>query len=179
MDRGIPTGTVLAEMRECDPPVQYLVGTPKGRLSRLEKQLLAKPWQEALEPICRAMQSAAARQSESVRLLRLEYIGTAGTRGCRTARPCCTGRRRLRSGRSLGHSKERRLPRKPSLSSYLRDSRIARGLSVADLAARVGVSQVSIYYWEGGRVRPRAANLSALCKALKLPIKRAREIAAD
>ena len=30
-----------------DPPVQYLVGTPKGRLSRLEKQLLAKPWQEA------------------------------------------------------------------------------------------------------------------------------------
>jgi hypothetical protein len=30
-----------------DPPVQYLVGTPKGRLSRLEKQLLARPWQEA------------------------------------------------------------------------------------------------------------------------------------
>ena len=27
--------------------MQYLVGTPKGRLSRLEKQLLAKPWQEA------------------------------------------------------------------------------------------------------------------------------------
>jgi len=27
--------------------VQDLVGTPKGRLSRLEKQLLAKPWQEA------------------------------------------------------------------------------------------------------------------------------------
>ena len=30
-----------------DPPVQYLVGTPKGRLSRLEKQLLTKPWQKA------------------------------------------------------------------------------------------------------------------------------------
>jgi len=27
--------------------VQYLVGTPKGRLSRLEKQLLARPWQQA------------------------------------------------------------------------------------------------------------------------------------
>jgi hypothetical protein len=38
---------VLAEMRGSDPPVQYLVGTPNGRLSRLEKQLLAKPWQEA------------------------------------------------------------------------------------------------------------------------------------
>ena len=46
MDRGIPTEAVLAEMRGSDPPVQYLVGTPKGRLSRLEKQLLAKPWQE-------------------------------------------------------------------------------------------------------------------------------------
>jgi hypothetical protein len=47
MDRGIPTEAVLAEMRGSHPPVQYLVGTPKGRLSRLEKRLLAKPWQEA------------------------------------------------------------------------------------------------------------------------------------
>jgi hypothetical protein len=30
-----------------DPPVHYLVGTPKGRLTRLEKHLIAKPWQEA------------------------------------------------------------------------------------------------------------------------------------
>jgi hypothetical protein len=27
--------------------VLYLVGTPKGRLSQLEKQLVAKPWAEA------------------------------------------------------------------------------------------------------------------------------------
>lgn len=47
MDRGIPTEEVLAEMRASDPPVQYLVGTPKGRLSKLEKDLLEKPWQEA------------------------------------------------------------------------------------------------------------------------------------
>lgn len=47
MDRGIPTEAVLADMRRADPPVHYLVGTPKGRLSRLEKQLLGKPWQEA------------------------------------------------------------------------------------------------------------------------------------
>jgi hypothetical protein len=47
MDRGIPTEAVLAEMRASDPPVQYLVGTPKGRISRLEKRLLAKPWQQA------------------------------------------------------------------------------------------------------------------------------------
>ena len=47
MDRGVPTEAVLAEMRQADPPVQYLVGTPKGRLSRLEQLLLAKPWAEA------------------------------------------------------------------------------------------------------------------------------------
>ena len=47
MDRGIPTEAVLAEMRASDPPVRYLVGTPKGRLSRLEQDLLDKPWQQA------------------------------------------------------------------------------------------------------------------------------------
>jgi transposase len=47
MDRGIPTEETLEQMREADPPVHYLVGTPKGRLSRLEKDLLHKPWQEA------------------------------------------------------------------------------------------------------------------------------------
>jgi len=47
MDRGVPTEEVLAEMRAADPPVQYVVGTPKGRLTRLERELLAKPWQKA------------------------------------------------------------------------------------------------------------------------------------
>ena len=47
MDRGIPTEAVLEEMRQSDPAVAYLVGTPKGRLSRLERDLLDKPWHEA------------------------------------------------------------------------------------------------------------------------------------
>ena len=34
MDRGIPTEEVLDQMRRSDPPIHYLVGTPKGRLSR-------------------------------------------------------------------------------------------------------------------------------------------------
>jgi hypothetical protein len=45
MDRGIPTEPVLAEMRASDPPIYYLVGTPKGRLTRYEKELLKRPWQ--------------------------------------------------------------------------------------------------------------------------------------
>lgn len=51
MDRGIPTEEVLAEMRASDPPIQYLVGTPKGRLTRYEKQLLELPWQVVREGV--------------------------------------------------------------------------------------------------------------------------------
>jgi hypothetical protein len=47
MDRGVPTEEVLAQMRAADPPVHYLVGTPKGRLTRLEQGLLDKPWHAA------------------------------------------------------------------------------------------------------------------------------------
>ena len=51
MDRGIPTEEVLAEMRRADPPIYYLVGTPKGRLSKLEKALLGQPWQAVREGV--------------------------------------------------------------------------------------------------------------------------------
>ena len=48
MDRGIPTEEILTEMRQqTDPPVQYVVGTPKGRLSQMEAALLKLPWQQA------------------------------------------------------------------------------------------------------------------------------------
>jgi transposase len=48
MDRGIPTEESLEQMRQQkDPPVQYVVGTPKGRLSALEEKLLGLSWQEA------------------------------------------------------------------------------------------------------------------------------------
>ena len=47
MDRGIPTEKVLEQMRQSTPPVKYLVGTPKGRLTRLEKQLIDRPWHQA------------------------------------------------------------------------------------------------------------------------------------
>lgn len=46
MDRGIPSEEVLAEMRASDPPIYYLVGTPKGRLSKLEADLITRPWEQ-------------------------------------------------------------------------------------------------------------------------------------
>ena len=47
MDRGIPTEELLQEMRHSDPPVKYVVATPRGRLTRLENQLVEKPWHSA------------------------------------------------------------------------------------------------------------------------------------
>ena len=51
MDRGIPTEEILKQMRESDPPVLYVVGTPKGRLSQLEAKLAALPWAQAREGV--------------------------------------------------------------------------------------------------------------------------------
>jgi len=51
MDRGIPTEAVLEQMRAAQPPVQYLVGTPRGRLSQFEEKLAALPWLGAREGV--------------------------------------------------------------------------------------------------------------------------------
>jgi transposase len=49
MDRGIPTEETLEEMRSRG--IDYLVGTPKGRLTKLEQDLLEKPWVQAREDV--------------------------------------------------------------------------------------------------------------------------------
>ena len=47
MDRGIPTEATLKEMREAG--TQYLVGTPRSMLGKLEQQFIDKPWQQVHE----------------------------------------------------------------------------------------------------------------------------------
>ncbi len=51
MDRGIPTEETLAGMRAGVSPVHYLVGTPKGRLTKLEKAFVGLPWREVRESV--------------------------------------------------------------------------------------------------------------------------------
>ena len=51
MDRGIPTEEVLADMRASPTPIHYLVGTPRGRLTKLEKLLAAKPWEDVRDSV--------------------------------------------------------------------------------------------------------------------------------
>ncbi len=70
------------------------------------------------------------------------------------------------------------MAKQPTLASYLRGARTKRGLSVIDVAERTGVSAASVYLWETGKARPRDANLVALCKVLKVPIRATRDLAA-
>lgn len=51
MDRGIPTEAVLEQMRQSDPPIFYLVGTPKGRLTRYEQSLINQPWHKVRDGV--------------------------------------------------------------------------------------------------------------------------------
>jgi transcriptional regulator with XRE-family HTH domain len=69
------------------------------------------------------------------------------------------------------------MPRKPTFGAHIRNARVKRKLSVAEVAVQVGVSQAAIYLWETDRSRPRDANLSALSKALRLPLRAMREMA--
>src|SRR5580765_7793839 len=49
MDRGVPTEDSLAKMRAMG--ASYLVGTPKGRLTRLEQAFLGQPWARVREGV--------------------------------------------------------------------------------------------------------------------------------
>ncbi len=49
MDRGIPTEATLEAMRGAG--IHYLVGTPKGRLNRMEKKFLGRPWEEVRDSV--------------------------------------------------------------------------------------------------------------------------------
>ncbi len=62
------------------------------------------------------------------------------------------------------------MARTKSFSRHLRLAREARGLTVANVAERAGVSAMSIYNWEAGRSRPRPTNLSAVCKVVRLRV---------
>lgn len=51
MDRGIPTEETLQDMRQSEPPVGYLVGTPRGRWDQFKDRLEKVPWQQLRDTI--------------------------------------------------------------------------------------------------------------------------------
>lgn len=71
------------------------------------------------------------------------------------------------------------MARKPQLNSLLRDARLKKGMTLQQLADAVGVTGAAIAHWEAGKNRPRASHLTAACKALRIPLKAARELASQ
>jgi transcriptional regulator with XRE-family HTH domain len=69
------------------------------------------------------------------------------------------------------------VPGKTSFGTYLRNARHKQKLRVRDVAAHMDVSDAAVYTWETDRKRPREANLIALCKLLKLPVKATKAMA--
>jgi len=51
MDRGIPTEEVLGQMRAADPPVHYLVGTPRARVRQTRGQWETLSWQKIKDTV--------------------------------------------------------------------------------------------------------------------------------
>jgi len=51
MDRGIPTEETITKMKGSGYPIKYLIGTPKGRLTKLEEEFLDRPWEEVREKV--------------------------------------------------------------------------------------------------------------------------------
>lgn len=51
MDRGIPTEDAIEKMKDTEYSIKYLIGTPKGRLTKLEKKFLDKPWEEVRDKV--------------------------------------------------------------------------------------------------------------------------------
>jgi hypothetical protein len=63
MDRGIPTEEALEQMRA--QGASFLVGTPRGRIGKLEKQLFEHPWKQVQSQI----QVKLAREGEDLYVL--------------------------------------------------------------------------------------------------------------
>jgi DDE family transposase len=137
MDRGLPTEETLEQMRSSDPPLQYLVGTPKGRLSRLEKD--SESPGKTPGPVCRSSschktaRCTSSRKARDTHCPRARHAPTpvettrgeapaalhhdAHARGAPDEARCCpsTGAQCLAPGRYSGRREQRvfHLPTRP------------------------------------------------------------------
>ncbi len=82
---GIPTEAVLKEMREADPPVRYLVGTPRAKMRKMEQQWLDLPWRKVRDSVSvklaaeggemSVLAKSAGRQAKEMAMRRKKLAG--------------------------------------------------------------------------------------------------------
>ena len=156
MDRGIPTEDILLQMRQSDPPVSYLVGTPKGRLTTLEKSLLDQPWH-------------LARPSVKVKLLPHDgdtYV--LAQSDDRIAKERSMRRRRLRKYlKTLSELTTRKRP--------LKRDKLHQALGAAKKAAGRDARHVTVQVALHGKGKNQSATLTYQLNRQTLRIARRRE----
>jgi len=130
MDRGIPTEAVLEELRQSETKVSYLVGTPKGRLTKLEQKFVDQPWQEV-------------RPQLRVKLLPQEgEVYVLAQSGARTHKERAMRRRKLKAyWQRLGEIQQQDLTR---------DQRLQKLGAARDRAGRVAAGLVQVTVVEEG-----------------------------
>jgi transcriptional regulator with XRE-family HTH domain len=84
--------------------------------------------------------------------------------GCRLTDPL--GAAALSAARLRGDALAPGQERIEEFGSRLHRLRVERGLSLGDIAARLGVSKPTVWAWEHGKARPVERRLSALAEAL-------------
>jgi transposase len=133
MDRGIPTEAVLEELRASQPRVQYLVGTPKGRLTKLEAALAECEWQQV---------------RPSLRVKLLPQDGELYVLAHSAAR---TGKERgMRQRRLKAYWKRLK---ELAVQSLARDERLQKLGAARDRAGRVAAGLVRVTVGEDGALR--------------------------
>jgi hypothetical protein len=122
MDRGIPTEAVLAEMRTCGREMFYLVGTPRGRVAKYERQWLELPWRKVRDSVevklfsqdgeLYVLAKSAGRQAKEIamrrkKLARLLWKLRAMRRSCpkRDQLLMRVGAAKTEAGRAFGYVK--------------------------------------------------------------------------
>jgi transposase len=122
MDRGIPTEAVLAEMRTGGREMFYLVGTPRGRVAKYEKQWLDLPWRKVRDSVevklfsqdgeLYVLAKSEGRQAKEIamrrkKLARLLWKLRAMRRGCpkRDQLLMRVGAAKTEAGRAFGYVK--------------------------------------------------------------------------
>ncbi|NDB78181.1 MAG: IS1634 family transposase, partial [Verrucomicrobia bacterium] len=147
MGRGIPTEAVLEQMRASDPPVSYLVGTPKGALSALEKALLDRPW----EAVRTGVQVKLLPQDEEVYVL----AQSAG----RVDKERAIRRKKLRRLLARLHELRRQLPERDQLLMALGAAKKEAGRFYALLQITVPAPDQAVtattfqFRWHRARLR--------------------------
>ena len=135
MDRGVPTEEILAELRTTPAPVRYLVGTPKGRLTRYEAALAQRPWQDV-------------RPELRVKLLPSEgELYVLAESGARIDKERSMRRRQLKTYWKRLDELQKQAPPRDTLLKKLG--------AAQDRAGRIAVSLVQVEVSEDGALRYR------------------------